>query len=532
MLTLGDYAMSVNGVERPRREQAIVPGIALKANRSVSHLSAPSPASAVPDSGQQTSNGAPEHLVGARDFTVALGRDFTGYLFSLGLLQLGNLLVLPLITAHLSRAEIGLYSLAEAALLQGMTLSLLGLKFAYLYYYAQAEPAQRPRMLGTCLSLTVIASLAVGLLLAMPFSSARIMGLFDSATLPHAWLLVPLLLTGAVQTVLITELRAARRVGLSGLIAATQMAIHLLLAWLLIAGYQAGLPGLLSAQAVAQTFACLASFILLRRRLVVALDIRQAGRLLRYGVPMMTGLTLRYSLDTLCRFLLAALVSIEAAGLFLIISAISVLFEAIIANPFYMAWGGLVHHALRRPEAGNILGRVTSIALAAGSAVFLLILACQPLLFTLLAHDPMPEVAGAFALLLLSRLVMLVRSPLTGGLLRTGRTGWAVSNTLLALAIFGILIYPAATYAGLAGMAGTLLLANAVASTTLTVAAWRHCPQRLEPATLLLGLLAVAATILTLLQGGMPLWLWGILLPAALFLLLRMGRHIHVNDRL
>ncbi|MFN4274855.1 MAG: lipopolysaccharide biosynthesis protein [Ferrovibrio sp.] len=498
----------------------------------MSHLSAPSPASAVPASGRQTSTGAPEHLVGVRDFTVALRYDFTSYLFSLGLLQLGNLLVLPLVTAHLTGADVGLYSLVEAALLQGMTLSLLGLKFAYLYYYAQMEPAQRQRLLGTCLSMTVIASLAVGLLLTMPFSSAPIMGLFDSATLPHAWLLMPLLLTGAVQTVLLTELRAARRVWLSGLIAATQMAIHLLLAWLLIAGYRAGLTGLLSAQALAQAISCLASFILLRRRIAAALDVKQAGRLLRYGLPMMTGLTLRYSLDTLCRFLLAALVSIEAAGLFLIISAISALFEAVIANPFYTAWGGLVHHALRRPEAGSILGRVTSIALAAGSAAFLLILACQPLLFTLLAHDPMPEAAGAFALLLLSRLVMLVRSPLTGGLLRTGRTGWAVSNTLLALAIFGILIYPAATYAGLAGMAGTLLLANVVASAALTLAAWRHCPQRLEPAALLLGLLAAAATILTLLQGGMPPWPWGILLPAALFLLFRLGRHIHVNDRL
>lgn len=484
-------------------------------------------------SAQVPQSPAPEEsLAGVPAFVAALRRDFTGYLFSLGLLQLGNLLVLPLITAHLTGADVGLYSLVEAALLQGMTFSLLGLKFAYLYYYAQMESGQRHRLLGTCLSLTVIASLVAGLLLAVPFGSTPIMGLFDSATLPHAWLLVPLLLTGAVQTVLITELRAARRVWLSGLIAAMQMAAYLLLAWLLIAGYQAGLPGLLSAQAVAQTLACLASFILLRRRIIVTLDIRQAGRLLRYGVPMMTGLTLRYSLDTLCRFLLAALVSIEAAGLFLIISAISVLFEAIIANPFYMAWGGLVHHALRRPEAGNILGRVTSIALAAGSMAFLLILACQPLLFALLAHDPMPEAAGAFALLLLSRLVMLVRSPLTGGLLRTGRTGWAVSNTLLALAIFGILIHPAATYAGLAGMAGALLLANVAASATLTVAAWRHCPQRLEPVALLLGLLAVAATILTLLQGGMPPWLWGILLPAALFLLFRMGRHIHVNDRL
>jgi len=40
----------------------------------------------------------------------------------------------------------------------------------------------------------------------------------------------------------------------------------------------------------------------------------------------------------------------------MIISSISVLFEAVLANPFYMAWGGLVHHALPPPEASRILG--------------------------------------------------------------------------------------------------------------------------------------------------------------------------------
>lgn len=501
-------------------------------NKPVSQYPVPLPGSANAALPRQAPTDAPEHLAGVRDFTIALRRDFTGYLFSLGLLQLGNLLVLPLITAHLTAAEIGLYSLVEAALLQGLTVSLLGLKFAYLYYYAQLAPEQRPRLLGTGLLLAAGASLTIGTLFAALFAHSAVMRVFDSETLPHAWLFIPLLLTGSAQTILLTELRAARHVWLSGIIAAIQMTIHLLLAWLLIAGYQAGLTGLLSAQAIAQAISSTAALILLRHRIAVRFDPARAGKMLRYGIPMMLGLTLRYSLDTLCRFLLAALVSIEAAGQYMIISGISVLFEAMLANPFYTAWGGLVHHALRRPEASDILGRISSIALAVGSVVFLLILAGQSTLFTLLAHDPMPGLAGAFALLLLSRLVMLVRSPLTGGMLRTGRTGWAVSNTLLALAIFGIVIHPAATYAGLTGMAGALLLANTAASATMTVVAWRHCPQRLEPAALLLGLLAVAATILTLLHGGMPPWLWGILLLAAFALLVRLGRHIHVNDRL
>ncbi len=498
----------------------------------MSHIPTQPPAGARSATAPHRSAPAPEHLAGVRDFSIALGRDFSSYLFSLGLLQLGSLLVLPLITAHLAPAEIGLYSLVETALLQGITFSLLGQKFAYLYYYAQMPAEKRPRLLGTSLSLAAGGSLIAGLLLAAVFAYRPAMALFDTAPLQHSWLLLPLLLTGAAQTVLLTELRAARHIWLAGLIATIQMTLHLLLAWILIARYDAGLTGLLSAQAVAQLASSLLALILLRRRVALGFDPPQGLLLLRYGVPMMLGLMLRYSLDTLCRFLLAALVSIEAAGHFMIISAISTLFEALLANPFYMAWGGLVHHALRRPEAGRILGRVTSIALSTGTMVFLLLLAAQPLLFTLLAHDAMPEIAGAFALLLLSRVIMLVRSPLTGGLLRTGRTGWAVSNTLLSLIAFGVLIYPAATYAGLTGMAGALLAANLIAAIPLTLAAWHHCPQRLDPAALLAGLLAVAATILTLVHGGIAPWLWGILLAAALVPLVRIGRHIRVNDRL
>ena len=156
---------------------------------------------------------APEQLSGCSRFLRALGQDYLGYVVSLGLLTLGNLLLLPLLTAYLTPAELGLYSLVETALQQGLTLGLLGLKFAYLYYYAQADalasPALRPALLGATLLLSSIASLAVGLLLWGAFADSRLLSVFDASPLPQAWLLVPLLVSGAMQTVLLTELRAA-----------------------------------------------------------------------------------------------------------------------------------------------------------------------------------------------------------------------------------------------------------------------------------------------------------------------------------
>lgn len=487
--------------------------------------------SALADSSAPTTT-APELLAGPAAYTRALLHDFGGYFLSLGLLSLGGILLLPMITASLSPAELGLFSLVDTALTQGLTLGLLGLKFSYLYYYAHIPSDDRPRLLGNTLILCGAGSLVVGILLAGLFGSTSVMAQFDAAPLPMAWLLVPLLFIGATQVVLLTELRAARHVKLAGVIAVAQLALLLAFSYWMVVEQRYGLPGLLGAQLIAQGSATLVALVLLLPRLAIDFDITWSQRLLRYGLPMMGSLTLRYALDTICRFLLAALVSIEAAGLFLVVNRVTMLFEGLLANPFLMAFGGLVHHALRKTDAAQILGRISSVMLAAGAAFALILLALREPLFQMLAHDPMPGSAGLFALLLLSRLVMTVRSPLTAGMLRDGRTGWSATNSLLALMLFLALIWPAATLAGATGTAFAMLAANLIATLQLAVAARRQCQQHLQPEAWTLAALLVVAAVAISLLGDLPLALWGVILAAAGWLSLRLLRHVHVMDRL
>ena len=480
------------------------------------------------DSGPTTDSAtpvAPERLAGPAAFTRALLQDFGGYVLSLGLLGLGSVLLLPMITARLSAADLGLYSLVDTALTQGLTLGLLGLKFSYLYFYAHLPADERPRLLGNTLLLSGAGSLAVGTLLALLFGSADIMARFDAMPLPMAWLLAPLLVVGATQVVLLTELRAARHVKLSGVIAVAQLGLLLGCSYAMVVELDYGLPGLLGAQLIAQGIATLVATVLLLPRLSLDYDAARSARLLRYGLPMMGGLTLRYALDTLCRFLLAALVSIEAAGLFLVASRIASLFESLLATPFLMAFGSLVHHALRQPDAARILNRIAGLALAAGILLALLLLALREPLFRLLAHDPLPDSAGIFALLLLSRLVITVRSPLTAGILRDGRTGWAVRNSALALALFLAVVWPATALAGTTGTAAALLAANLAAAISLGRAARPQCPQHLPLQSWLLAGLLAAATLALLVVGDLPLTAWSLLLVAAAAIALHQHRH-------
>jgi len=445
---------------------------------------------------------APETLSGVPAFTAALRRDFTGYLLSLGLINLGNVLLLPLITAYLSAADLGLYSLVETAQVQGVTFSLLGLKFAYLYYYAHLPAEERPGLFGSTLILSAAASLIGGMLLWALFSSAAIMGRFDTATLADAWILAPLLLLGVMQTILLTELRAARQVWLSGTIAIVQLALTLLVSVILVALYGWGLTGLLVAQTIAGGFSCAVAVSFMRHRIRLQWRLPQLHALLRYGLPMMGSLMLRYSLDTLCRFLLASLVSIEAAGIFMVASRVASVFDSLLALPFFTAWGGLVHHAMRQPAAPSIVGRVSGLAIGTGSILFLLMLVLQPRLFGLLAHAPMHELSGLFALLLLARAVQLVRSPLTAGILVTGRTGWAARNSLFGLAVFLILLYPAARLWQTEGMAAAVLVAHIASTVSISYEAWRHCRPRIDPRAILLGALAILGTALSLTASG------------------------------
>src|SRR3546814_13361729 len=64
---------------------------------------------------------APEALDGPPAFAVALRHDYCSYLVSLGLISLGNIVLLPIITAYLSPADLGLYSLVETTMIQGIT---------------------------------------------------------------------------------------------------------------------------------------------------------------------------------------------------------------------------------------------------------------------------------------------------------------------------------------------------------------------------------------------------------------------------
>lgn len=443
------------------------------------------------------------------NFLRTLQRDTWGYVLSLGPLGLGGLALLPLMTQLLSPAELGWMAVAEALLLPAGTLGMMGLKFAYLYRFAHTPAAQQRALLATCLALGGLISLACGLLVAVALTHPLLpgwMGWAGPIPMQHPWLLALLVPSGTLQALLMTELRAQRRLRDTAVISYAQLGVTLAASAFLTLVWQWGIDGFFAGQWAGQVFAMGHVWLRLaepgrqqpRPTAPAAVQWNQAPALLRYGWPLTAGLLVRYGMDSLSRVMLAGLASLEAAADWLVVSRVLSVFDVLVANPFYMAWGGLVHHALRRPDAATVASQVSRWMLGAASVAAVAAAAAYSPITWLMTGTARPDLAWLFVLLLWGKWLALIKSPLCCGVQQTGHPGWALQNNALALAVFVpaalALVQLPAPWGQAHGMAGAMLLATLVPTMLL----YRHSQaivrQSLGPAA---WCVAAAALVLT-----------------------------------
>ena len=77
-----------------------------------------------------------------------LSRDSFTYLLGAAALGLGNFLLIPLYTRHLTPSEFGVYALVDVTLM--VLVVAAGLKFdvSYLKWFADSPAERRPRLIG------------------------------------------------------------------------------------------------------------------------------------------------------------------------------------------------------------------------------------------------------------------------------------------------------------------------------------------------------------------------------------------------
>jgi O-antigen/teichoic acid export membrane protein len=420
---------------------------------------------------------SPHRLDGAGDTLQKLRADYLAGVWSLGVPGLGQLALLPLLVATLTPRELGALALIEAVMVPAATLGMMGLKFAYLFRYPSSDRCMRGRLFATCLLLGSLLSVLMGLVVALPLMTDAVWQTagFDEPVMTQPLLLVCLLVTATLHGLLLTWWRAERAIAGVTLATWAQLLGQVLVGGVTIAWAGWGVDGLYVGYVVGNLAAIT---IMLRAMWKTGAstfndwqpDLSETKMLLTYGAPLAMGLLVRYGMDSVARLLLVRMVSFEAAAVWLVMSRIISLFEVLVSNPFLMAWGGLMHHVLRLPDAVAVLKAVSGRVLFWSTlAALLLTLAHQPLL-TLLAEGYQSGHAWLFVCLLAVKWLVVVKAPLTSGVYLRGDTAWATRNNLQSLMIF-LLVGPLlATGYDAEGLAAAIVLATLIPAVWL----WRE----------------------------------------------------------
>ena len=202
---------------------------------------------------------------------------------------------------------------------------------------------------------------------------------------------------------------AAALWGLLHLPAATAQAAATAAAVFLAASHGLGVEGVLWGLFAGTLASLLVLAAAVLPGLRLGLAVAEIAPMLRYGLPVMGGLLIRFGLDAALRWMLAALVSLDVLTDYLAAAKVADLFEALFANAFFMAWGTLVYRVIRRPDAG----RMTAAALRVTAAAVALLLATAGPMFALVGGGGLHEAPRILPLLLLGKVAVILQSPLS-----------------------------------------------------------------------------------------------------------------------
>lgn len=403
-----------------------------------------------------------------RQYRRALAGDTGIYalVHSAGFLE--AVLTVPLLAAILSEPSLAFLGAIEGAMILVLSLSQLGVKFSYLQFAADRAGAPRGDLLGTCILLVG----AAGFLAALA-GAAMVNGLAEGllsqpdtvAAAALCWTAV----AANIHMMLVTQLRSIRRTAILILFNYLQAIVNAGGIWLLAGQLQLGVDGVFYAKAAALTVAaaCLAAVILPQHPLRWAPDLVMP--LLRYGIPLMVGGLLRYSLEAAFRWLLVGLGETAAAAAYTLIARIAAIFDTLFGTPVLMAWGGIIYPLLARADLAAIVRPLLRDLLLASSLVAAAII----LSAYWLLPDSSADAALGLSLLplaVLGRQLFTLQMPLAAGFLAQRQSGWSVRYNCLGLVLF-LLSVPATL--ALAGPVAGLAAAVAADGISLALLGWR-----------------------------------------------------------
>jgi O-antigen/teichoic acid export membrane protein len=287
------------------------------------------------------------------------------------------ILLVPIYARQLGPSGVGVTGVLNATMSLSLMLVGLALPQAFFRWYLREATTrgERARVLSTVLGIRLAASLAgaaLVLLAAIPFTTL----LYDGAHLLVFLLLAPIVLFDSFNTIPLSVLRAERRprdyVMIS--LARAVLGTVLILSLVMVAGM--GVLGVAAGAAIAAGLsAVIGAWSLIRMGSArPGLDLALARPMLGFAIPLVPAGIAAWTLNLSDRPLLQALTGdTTAVGVYTLGYTAGLVINALVIQPFALAWGAAHWEISRADDAPPTFARVLTwfVALAAGVALLL-----------------------------------------------------------------------------------------------------------------------------------------------------------------
>ncbi|MBW1929016.1 MAG: polysaccharide biosynthesis protein [Deltaproteobacteria bacterium] len=409
---------------------------------------------------------------------LALAKDSTVYLVGAAMIGLGNFILLPLYTRYLAPAIFGVYALVDITILIVVAVTQLGLGVAYLKWFAEAKESQRGELLGSSLTVGMLAAAVGGALLMIGVASPIGETWLQTAERNFAWTLLPIVVLENAQGLLLTDLRARRWAVAFSIAAALRLFAIVGASLWFVAVQNLGIKGVFLGRLTGDAVTSLILLVFCLHHTRPRFSLSLVGPMIRYGLPLVWSGMMGMMLDATGRYFVSHYGTLDQVGFYGASIKIANIFQMLIIQPFGVAWGGLMFQIVKWPNARTVYSKILMYVFVLSLAAALILTLFTPTLFTIFATATYAPGMAVFPLILLVRAIKIMEYPTSIGIYLEGRTKWFVLIYSVGLLVNLLANYTLTPAYGMFGAAHAWLLGWAVIIGLMALIGHRYYPLR------------------------------------------------------
>ena len=393
---------------------------------------------------------------------LSLASDSALYLVGGILIGLCNVVLVPLYTRTLGVREFGVYALIDITILMLVSVTMLKLDISYLKWFAEVPAAKQPELLGTTLVAGLLTSTVSSLVLFLFLRSTLAEGFLHQSVHAFAWIVVPIVVLENFQGLALADFRARRDPLRYSSTAIIRLIVTMGFSYYLLAVRQQGLPGLFVGRLAGDVAAFIFVSAFSIRKITVRVSPGLIRPMIRFGLPLVWSIWAVMLQDAAGRYFLTRYGSLEEVGYLGAAVKIGAVFQMLVANPFGIAWGGVLFQLAKAARAQIIFSTIFNYVCVATLGIALILSLFRTALLHIFAPPSFYPAITILPIVFLVRSMSVIEQPASTGIYLSGRTDLLSTSYTVALGVNLVLLRVLVPHYGLLGAAMAWLCGSMV----------------------------------------------------------------------